>query len=79
MNINLPSWHVSPSNPVPVQSQLNVPGVLLQVPVLQGLVGLHSLISTTTRDVILLLGLCISSSEHFRTRMTPYLDTTRAY
>ena len=79
MNINLPSWHVSPSNPVPEQSQLNVPGVLLQVPVLQGLVGLHSLISTTTPDVILILGLCLLSSEHFRTRMTPYLDTTLAY
>ena len=38
----LPFWHVSPSNPVPEQSQVKVPGVLVQAPVLHGVPELHS-------------------------------------
>ena len=42
---NLPFTHVAPSNPVPVQLQEKVPGVLEHVPPLHGVPVLHSLIS----------------------------------
>ena len=41
----IPLEHVGSSNPVPVQSQVKVPGVLVQDPLLQGVPVAHSFIS----------------------------------
>ena len=47
VNKNSPFMHVSPSNPVPEQSQVKLPGVLVQTPPLSQGVDGHSSMSKT--------------------------------
>ena len=49
MLYNLPFAQVGPSNPVPEQSQVKVPGVLEHDPVLQGVPVAHSFISVEAK------------------------------
>ena len=43
----LPVWHVPPSYPVPVQSQVKLPTVFVQMPLLHGVSVSHSSTSVT--------------------------------